>query len=312
MPGAAIAVRELRHTYAGVTALDGITLDLPAGGFTALLGRNGAGKTTLVLAICGLLRPAGGDVIVGGASTADSPRAVRGQLGIVFQDPALDARLTAWENLDFHARLYGVPRRERSARVRDALATVGLADRADARAGTLSRGLKRRLEIARALTPAPRVLVLDEPTTGLDVQSWYRIWACLDALRARTGTTLLVTTHRIDEAEDADRVGVLDGGRLCALDTPDALRARSGGGALRLTLTDSDAAAEAAARLPGVSRWSGVTLWLADGERGAVRAALLRDPALWDRVTSLATAAPSLEDAFLDLTGHEPGAARDA
>ncbi|SDG10481.1 ABC-2 type transport system ATP-binding protein [Limimonas halophila] len=299
----AIAVRGLRHGYGGAAALDGVSFDVPAGGFLALLGRNGAGKTTLVNAVCALLRPDAGEVTVYGRDARRAPRAVRRQFGLVFQDPTVDERLTLRENLAIHARLYGVPRRERGDRIHAALARVDLAGRANERAGALSRGLKRRLEIARALVHGPRVLVLDEPTAGLDAASRRDLRALVGELRARDAVAVLLTTHLIEEAEDADRIAVLDRGRLCALDTPGGLRARTPAPPLRLTFADADAASAAANALTVPRRRAGATLWVQAGDRCAHLADLLSDPDARAQVTGVELAPPTLEDAFLHLTG---------
>ncbi|HEX8299130.1 MAG TPA: ABC transporter ATP-binding protein [Rubricoccaceae bacterium] len=232
-----LEVRGVSHTYRGteVPALEGVTLDVAPGERVALLGPNGSGKTTLFRAISGLLRPDAGTVAVAGhaAGTADA----RKRLGVVFQTVALDGVLTVAENLRVHAALMGVSRSEVSGRVADALRAVGLTDRAQTRVSTLSGGLARRADLARVLLHRPALLLLDEPTTGLDPTARRELWDALDALRDN-GTAQLVATHLLDEAESCNRVVVLDGGRVVADGTPEALTAALGEDALWLDPAD--------------------------------------------------------------------------
>ena len=225
-----IRVERVSHRYGEIVALEEVEFAVAHGLFFALLGPNGAGKTTLVHILCTLLRPTAGDAYVAGFSVRRFPDRVRRQLGLVFQEPSLDDRLTVFENLDFHARIYGVPRREFAHRVEELLELVELAPRRNVQVRWLSRGMKRRLEVARAMLHRPAVLVLDEPTVGLDVQTRRRLWEYVAQLRRREGVTLVLTTHYIAEAEAADVVAILDRGRLVALGTPRELKRRGMGG----------------------------------------------------------------------------------
>jgi ABC-2 type transport system ATP-binding protein len=232
----AIRTERLARTYTSgrgtKVALDGLDLVVPCGSLFALLGPNGAGKSTTIQILTTLLAPTSGRAAVAGFDVALAPRDVRRNTGVVFQDSSLDDRLTARENLHLHAAIFGVPRRERRDRVERELAWIGLAAAGDSLVRTFSGGMKRRLEIARALVPDPAVLVLDEPTVGLDPQTRRAVWDKLgDITRAPTAgnrRTVFVTTHYMDEAERCDDVAVLDHGRLIARGTPRELAAQTG------------------------------------------------------------------------------------
>jgi ABC-2 type transport system ATP-binding protein len=215
----AIEAKALGRRYGNVAAVEGVSFAVGQGEFFALLGPNGAGKTTTLHMLTTLLTPSSGRAAVMGYDVVKAAAEVRKRLGMVFQDPALDDRLTARENLEIHAVLYGVPRRERRDAVAAALSWAALADAAARRVRTFSGGMKRRLELARALMHGPDVLFLDEPTLGLDPQGRRNLWERIAALRAE-GLTVLMTTHNLPEAEACDRVGIIDGGRLIALGTP--------------------------------------------------------------------------------------------
>jgi ABC-2 type transport system ATP-binding protein len=215
----AIEAHALGRRYGNVAAVEGVSFTVAAGEFFALLGPNGAGKTTTLHMLTTLLAPTSGSAAVMGHDVVREAAEVRKRLGMVFQDPALDDRLTARENLEIHAVLYGVPRRERRDAVAAAVAWASLEDAAGRRVRTFSGGMKRRLELARALMHGPDVLFLDEPTIGLDPQGRRNLWERIAALRAE-GLTVLMTTHNLPEAEACDRVGIIDGGRLIALGTP--------------------------------------------------------------------------------------------
>jgi ABC-2 type transport system ATP-binding protein len=215
----AIEAKALGRRYGNVAAVEGVSFAVGQGEFFALLGPNGAGKTTTLHMLTTLLTPSSGRAAVMGYDVVKAAAEVRKRLGMVFQDPALDDRLTARENLEIHAVLYGVPRRERRDAVDGALSWASLADAAARRVRTFSGGMKRRLELARALMHGPDVLFLDEPTLGLDPQGRRNLWERIAALRAE-GLTVLMTTHNLPEAEACDRVGIIDGGRLIALGTP--------------------------------------------------------------------------------------------
>lgn len=222
LPSPAIECRDLVRRYGPVTAVAGITFSVARGEFFALLGPNGAGKTTTLDMLTASLRPTSGSARVLGHDVVTAAADVRRSLGMVFQDPALDRNLTARETLALHAVLYDVPRAERSERIAQALAWADLHDVADRRVGTFSGGMKRRLELARALIHRPGVLLLDEPTLRLDPQGRRTLWDKIEDLR-REGMTVLMTTHYLHEAASCDRVGILDHGRFVALGSPAAL-----------------------------------------------------------------------------------------
>lgn len=231
-----IEARNLCRRFGGRAAVTDVSLTLHEAGSLALIGPNGAGKTTTLGMLTTALRPDSGTVRIAGYDALATPRAARAVLGVLFQDPALDDRMTPRETLRLHAALHGLPRRDTAALVSDALDRAGLSEAADRTIRGFSGGMKRRLELARALMHEPRVLVLDEPTLGLDPQGRLDLWARIGALRA-AGMAVLMTTHVLSEAESFDRVGILDGGQLVALDTPGALK-RAHAGSEEASLDD--------------------------------------------------------------------------
>ena len=219
-----IEVAHLVKQYNGLTAVNDLSFTVGPQELFGFLGPNGAGKTTTINILCTLLTPTSGSAHVAGFDCQRQPNEVRTQIGIIFQDPSLDERLTAWENLLFHAMIYHLPARERRARIEAVLEMVELADRRHAIVRQFSGGMKRRLEIARGLLHRPKVLFLDEPTIGLDPQTRRRMWEFIDALRRDHELTIFMTTHYMEEAEVCDRVAIIDHGRLVALDAPEALK----------------------------------------------------------------------------------------
>jgi ABC-2 type transport system ATP-binding protein len=217
--GPAIVAEELVREFGTVRAVDGVSFAVERGEFFALLGPNGAGKTTTLHMLTTLIRPTAGRAWVMGHDVVRDEANVRRTLGMVFQDPALDDRLTARENLEIHAVLYGVPRPERRGAVERALSWASLSEVGTRRVRAFSGGMKRRLELARSLMHGPRVLFLDEPTIGLDPQGRRNLWRHVEELRSR-GMTVLMTTHNLPEAEACDRVGIIDHGKLVAIGPP--------------------------------------------------------------------------------------------
>ena len=227
----AVECAGLRHEFGEHVAVDGIDLEVRQGEIFGLLGPNGAGKTTTIRLITTLLPVKRGTVRVFGVDAAERPLAVRRLIGYVPQLLSADATLTGRENVGLFARLFDVPRRERADRVADALASMGLTEAADRLTRTYSGGMVRRLELAQALVNQPRLLILDEPTIGLDPVARGVLWDKIGALRATTGATVLVTTHYMDEADQyCERVALMHRGRIRALDTPPALKDRLGAG----------------------------------------------------------------------------------
>lgn len=225
----AIQVVDIDRRYGNVAAVDRLSVGVRQGEFFALLGPNGAGKSTLLHMLSTLLPPSGGSASIMGFDVVRDALSVRRVLGMVFQDPALDDRLTARENLEIHAVLYGIPRQERAGRIEAGLVWASLEQVGQRRVRTFSGGMKRRLELARALMHEPKVLFLDEPTLGLDPQGRRNLWERIDGLR-RQGMTVLMTTHNLPEAQACDRVGIIDHGRLIAIDSPARLIAEHGDG----------------------------------------------------------------------------------
>ena len=226
---AAIKTDNLVKRYADVTAVDGVSLEIPEGEVFGLLGPNGAGKTTLISMLATLVRPTSGGALVAGRDINTEPLEVRKNIGIVFQEPSVDDLLTARENLYLHSMLYGMPRREINPKIDKMLALVNLSDRADSFVKTYSGGMRRRLEIARGLIHGPKILFLDEPTLGLDPASRKSVWSHIRELKEAHNTTIILTTHYMEEADSlADRIGIINRGKIIELDTPEALKRKVG------------------------------------------------------------------------------------
>lgn len=237
---AIVETEALTKSYGSFLATDGISLSIAPGEIFGLIGPNGAGKSTLVKMLTTLLPPTSGTARVAGFDIVREPAKVRAHIGYVPQLLSADGNLTAYENLLMSARLYLIPRREREARIRASLAMFGLTEATDKLVGSCSGGTIRRLEIAQSMIHEPAVLFMDEPTVGLDPVARRTVWTHVRDLRDRLGTTILLTTHLMDEAAElCDRIGVLDGGRLMQIGTPQALEDRVGPGA---TLDDVFAA----------------------------------------------------------------------
>lgn len=226
---ALIEIRNLQKTYGNVTALKGVSLTVPAGEIFGLLGPNGAGKTTLIRCLCTLTRPDAGELYVAGISVLDQPRLVRQKLGYVAQELALDKVLTGRELLQLHADIYHLPPDFAKQRIAEMVKLLNLEEWVDRRTGGYSGGMKKRLDLAMGLLHQPQVLVLDEPTVGLDIESRTVVWEFLRTIRHQ-GTTVFLTSHYLEEIDAlADRVAILDQGRLIASDTPAALKSALGG-----------------------------------------------------------------------------------
>jgi len=300
---AIIEVRDLVRRFGAVAAVRGVSFEVREGEVFGFLGPNGAGKTTTIKVLATLLLPTSGRVTLNGYDVVAQPNEVRRSIGIVFQDPSLDNRLTAEQNLRFHAMLYGVPPAVAARRIDEVLALVELADRRRAVVDTFSGGMKRRLEIARGLLHAPRVLFLDEPTLGLDPQTRRRIWEYVLDLRRREGVTVFMTTHYMEEAVHCDRIAIIDHGAIVALDTPEALRQRVGGDVITMRSPDPHRLAEGLrARFGGEVRTvDGQVVVEREGGPAFVPQVVAAFPGLVETVT---VQPPTLDDVFLKLTGH--------
>ncbi len=298
-----ISAHDLVRDFDGLRAVDGVSIDVRRGEIFGFLGPNGAGKTTTINMLCTLLRPTSGTALLAGYDIVTQPSLVRLSIGLVFQDPSLDERLTARENLQFHAMIYAVPRTERGDRIQHVLEMVELADRADDIVRTFSGGMKRRLEIARGLLHYPRVLFLDEPTLGLDPQTRKHIWSYIVDLKQKEDITIFMTTHYMDEAENCDRLAIIDHGKIIALDTPEHLKGRVGGDVIRLSTADNDAAKRALQekwQLEARSENGELVLEVAEGNKFVPR--LITQ--LGIEVDSVTLRRPTLDDVFLSLTGR--------
>ena len=293
-----------------VRAVDGIDLSIRRGEIFGLLGPNGAGKSTTLKMLVTILRPTAGTARVAGFDVAKDPDQVRRRVGIVFQEPSLDTILTARENLELHGRLYGVSRADLPARVDEMLRLVNLQDRADDLVKKFSGGMKRRLEIARGLLHWPEVLFLDEPTLGLDPATRQHIWAYIQQLREKHGTTIVLTTHYLEEADSlADRLAIIDKGRIVVQGTPKELKAQLGGDLVTL---EAPASAKAALQaLPFVRKVEerGGQLLLTV-ENAAMNLAAIVTTA--GSVRSIEVRPARLEDVFLAHTGHDLRDANEA
>lgn len=302
-----LTMRFRRNGSEPLTAVDRLSLQIESGQVFGLLGPNGSGKTTTVNMLCGLLKPTSGKACVQAVDVIANVAKVRAMLGVVPQETALYNDLTAQENLVFHARLYNVPSNERAVRIAEVLDLVGLTSRKNDRVGTYSGGMQRRLALGRALLTHPDVVVLDEPTLGVDVQSRAALWERIRQI-ARDGKTVLLTTNYMEEAQAlADHLAVLDHGCLIARGTPAELRNQLGQTIVEIEADFSSAQHEAIGKIPGVTdvKWqeNRAQLVSADGDRA------MPEVVTWlqkNHVTprTITMRQPDLNDVFLKLTGR--------
>jgi ABC-2 type transport system ATP-binding protein len=298
----ALVARDLVHRYGAHTALNGLSLDVGPGETFALLGPNGSGKTTLFRLISTLVPVQQGSLSVFGQELPRAAAAVRQNLGVVFQSTSTDAKLSVIENLRCQAALYGLSGPTLRQRLDEVVAELGLAERLDWRMDRLSGGLARRVDIAKCLLHAPRLLLLDEPSTGLDPAARLDLWHALQGLRQRHDVTIIMTTHLLEEAEKVDRIGILHRGQVVAVGAPQELRSELGSRILTIDAVDPEKVIQwCAARDVVVERQEQLLRVL--GESAAdIIAPLTRD--LGNGIRSLSLGQPSLEDVFIARTGH--------
>ncbi len=305
---AIIETRQLTKSYGQLKAVDELTITVESKEVFGLLGPNGAGKTTAISMLCTILPPTSGSATVNGFDIVREANKVRKSIGIVFQDPSIDDRLTGRENLYMHANLYGVPASEQKERINRILKLVELEDRANDLLRTYSGGMRRRLELGRGLIHYPKVLFLDEPTVGLDPQTRDHIWKYIKELKETHDITVVLTTHYMDEADRlSDRIGIIDHGKMVILDTPSKLKDTLEGDVIVVRANDLDALSGLA------SKWLGFTkTTIVDG---ALEITVRNGRAVMPRIMELATQnniyvesillrEPNLEDVFLHYTGR--------
>ena len=298
-----IKVHNLTKQFKTLTAVDNISFSVNEGEVFGFLGPNGAGKTTTINILCTLLSPTGGRAEIAGHDCTKDPDEVRAAIGLIFQDTTLDAGLTAYENLKFHAYLYNLDRKLTERRIDEMLAVVALQSRKHDLIKNFSGGMKRRLEIARGLLHYPRVLFLDEPTIGLDPQTRNTIWDFIDQLRKKEKITVFMTTHYMEEAENCDRIAIMDHGRIIALDTPPRLKEMLHGDIITLVTSDNQRAAREIERVFNKKTWAENDGVCIEAERGDEFIPKLLQ-ALSVETRSVGLKKPTLNDVFLRLTGR--------
>jgi ABC-2 type transport system ATP-binding protein len=300
---AIIEVEELSKVFGKLPAVDKISFQVEKGAIFGFLGPNGAGKTTTISMLCTLLTPTSGRATLNGFDIVKQRADVRRSIGLVFQDPTLDEYLSAEQNLRFHAYAYNIPASVREQRISELLNMVELTDRRRHKVRTFSGGMKRRLEIARGLLHSPRVLFLDEPTLGLDPQTRRRIWDYILSLRKEKNLTIFLTTHYMDEAENCDRISIIDHGHIIALDTPNKLKDALGGDIVTLQAVDSQVAAaelkEKFGLAPSIQDGT-ISFNVAQGEKFLPK--LMEN--FESRLVSIGIHRPTLDDVFIKLTGR--------
>jgi ABC-2 type transport system ATP-binding protein len=305
----AIETRGISKSFDAHKAVDSIDLSINQGEIFGLLGPNGAGKTTLISMLVTIMKPTSGTATVNGFDIIRQKDDVRKSIGIVFQDPSLDDRLTGMENLRMHAGLYGVPKGDRERRISEVLGIVGLSDRANEIVRNYSGGMKRRLEIARGLIHYPKILFLDEPTIGLDPQTREHIWEYIKALAKRENITVIITTHYLEEADSlCDRVAIMDNGQIKVLDNPEVLKKALEGDIVTIEVAEADSATEKLKDFEDVKKTTvlgnKINIYVKDGEKFAPKVLdHLRKEGM--HVNSISIRKPTLGDVFLHYTGKE-------
>jgi ABC-2 type transport system ATP-binding protein len=298
-----ISVQDLRHSYGDRKALDGVSFDVFPAEIFGLLGPNGSGKTTMFRILSTLMLPMGGRAVIKGFDAAKDPGGLRKQIGVVFQAPSIDVKLTAAENLKHVGHLYGLRGSALKSRITETLSRVGLLDRAKEAAETFSGGMQRRLELAKGLLHHPAVLLLDEPTTGLDPGARRDLWQYLAMLRDQERVTIIVTTHLMEEAERCDRLAILSEGHLVGLGTPAELKQEIGGDVILLETGQPESLAakiRSRYRLDVTVLDGKVRLEREQGHRFVPDVV----EAFPGEIDAISVAKPTLEDVFIHRTGH--------
>ena len=301
----AIEMIDLCKTFGPLRAVDHLSLEVERGEIFGLLGPNGSGKTTTINMLSGLSVPTSGEVRVMGYEVRHQARAVRQILGAVPQETALYEELTAWTNMDFHADLFGIPRKEKQERIITMLALVQLLDRKDSPVRTFSGGMKRRLALARALLHDPQLIYLDEPTLGVDIQARRAIWDYILSLREQ-GKTVLITTNYLEEAQIlCERLAIIDHGKLVALDTPEHLKQTYGGSVIEVETAWPTTAVEALRVVAGVKevKQEGTHLTITTEEGHNIVPQMINLVSQGNELRDLAVREPTLDEIFLRLTG---------
>jgi len=305
----AIETKYLTKKYGDLTAVDELNLTIYYGEVFGLLGPNGAGKTTIISMLCTIIKPSSGNATVNGFDILKKSADVRRSIGIVFQDPSIDDRLTGRENLQLHACLYDMPAELTKKRISEVLNLVGLEDRADSAMKTYSGGMRRRLELARGLLHHPRVLFLDEPTLGLDPQTREHLWAYIENLARTTGITIIITTHYMEEADKlCNRVAIIDYGKIKVVDTPANLKAALKGDVITIITPHAEklAARLTELRLTPQTEPSKDSIRLAVSNAEKLIPKLIKTAAeIGVEVSSVSIHHPTLNDVFLHYTGRD-------
>ena len=299
-----IEVKRLTKKFGKLVAVDDISFTVKQGEIFGFLGPNGAGKTTTINILCTLMRPTKGKVILNGYNVVKQANQVRRSVGLVFQDPSLDIKLSALQNLQFHTGVYNVPPKKAKKRIGAVLKMVDLWDRRNDTVQTYSGGMRRRLEIGRGLLHVPKVLFLDEPTLGLDPQTRSHIWDYILELRKRLNITIFLTTHYMEEANVADRIAVIDHGKIIALDTPEALKQMVGGDVITLQTDNPEAAVAELKEKHGIeakAERESIYFEVENGEKFIPK--LVRE--FKGELQGVSMRRPTLDDVFLKLTGRE-------
>ncbi|NPV63198.1 MAG: ATP-binding cassette domain-containing protein [Methanotrichaceae archaeon] len=309
MAGNIIEVDHLKHEYGDFRAVDDICFYVEKGEIFSFLGPNGAGKSTVINILTTLLPLQEGSVKIAGYDLKTQPEQVRRSIGIVFQDETLDRDLTVWETLEFHGRLYSMPKEKRRERIKEMIKLVELEDKKDVRTRNLSGGMKRRLEIARGLMTRPGVLFLDEPTIGLDTQTRIRMWEYIQKVN-ETGTTIFLTTHYMDEADQvSDWIDIIDRGKIIASGEPEGLKSALGRDMIYLETGDDESALRFLQTLPVVNDVKrldkGLLITISrDGTHCLpLIMARLKDQGI--EITGVNLKKPTLDDVFVHFTGRE-------
>jgi ABC-2 type transport system ATP-binding protein len=301
---AVISVQELVHRYESRTALNGVSFEVRHAELFGLLGPNGSGKTTMFRILSTLMVPSGGRAVIRGFDAAKEPGKLRREIGVVFQAQSIDLKLTAYENLWHQGHLYGLRGEVLKARIPELLSRVGLLDRAREKAETFSGGMQRRLELAKGLLHRPAVLLLDEPSTGLDPGARRDLWQYLQILRDEEQVTVIVTTHLMEEAGRCDRLAILNEGKLVALGTPTELKQEIGGDVILLDAKNAESLAErirARFKLDAQVLAGQVRLEQENGHRFITEVF----EAFPGEIQAVSVSKPSLEDVFIHRTGHK-------